>query len=185
MQDFEKKRTLTYKQDMTRQEMSRIVSAVGVPLAVFALGAVCIYNLGAMGNILVGPLSAAMWLMGLFVCIVLPSHRKQAINMTLGFCAGYYAGLIGLKILLMALSGLSGEMLAASLNTTLSSSVGNTMVGLVGNVLSILSIIVPITYMVTMAKMLYNFRRQSTLSKEYIKASGIRRNGKTTGRQHM
>ena len=61
--------SLRYKQTMSRNDASKIVSAVGLPVAVFALGAVCITNMASLGSYLIGPLSAAMWLMGLITAI--------------------------------------------------------------------------------------------------------------------
>ena len=177
--------SLRYKQTLSKNDMSKIITAIGIPLAIFALGAVCIFNLASLGTYLVGPLSAAMWIMGLITSIALPSHRRQSINMTLGFCAGYYAGLLGLKVLVMIMSGLSSEMMSASLNITIATSAGSTMIGMVSNVLAVLAVIVPITYIATMAKMLYQFRRNKTQQQEFAKASGIRRTGKDSGRRHF
>lgn len=175
--------TLVYKQAMSRQEMGKMVSAIGLPVAIFALGAVSICNLSSLGSYVIAPLSAAMWMMGLFVAIALPSHRRQAVNMTLGFCAGYYAGTLGLKIVMVLLSGLSSEMLSASLNITMATSAGNTMIGLISNVLAVLSVMVPITFLVAMGKMFVQFRRNRTLQDAFTQATGLRRSGKRTGRR--
>ena len=177
--------SLRYKQTMSKQDMSKIVSAVGIPVGVFILGAICITNLASLGTYLIGLLSAAMWVLGLITAIALPSHRRQAINMTLGFCAGYYAGLLGLKFLVMIMSGLSSEMMSASLNITITTSAGNTMIGMVSNVLAVLAVIVPLTFIVTMAQMLYKFRRNRTQQQAFAQASGIRRSGKDSGRKYF
>lgn len=106
--------TLTYKQNMSKAEVFRVIKAIGLPLLVFGLGLFTISNFANFGAKLICPLSGAMWATGFLVALLMPSQRQETLNQTMVVCSLYFLALLGLKILLAVVSGVSSEMIAAS-----------------------------------------------------------------------
>ena len=71
---------LVYKQNMSRNEAMKILKAITIPLAVFALGLFTINLFGAFGRKLVCPLSGFMWIIGVAVAFLMPSQRNDTLN---------------------------------------------------------------------------------------------------------
>ena len=66
--------TLTYKQNMSKSELFRIIKAIGIPMLVFGLGIFTISNFATFGAKLICPLAGAMWAIGFIVALLMPSH---------------------------------------------------------------------------------------------------------------
>ena len=105
---------LTYKQNMSKTEVFHVIKAIGIPLMVFGLGLFTISNFAAFGAKLICPLSGSMWLVGFIVALFMPSQRRETLNQTMVICSIYFLALLGLKLLLDAVSGVSSAMIAAS-----------------------------------------------------------------------
>ena len=85
---------LVYRQNMSRNEAVKILKAITIPLAVFALGLFTINLFGAFGRKLVCPLSGFMWIVGVVVAFLMPSQRNDTLNHMLLMLSVYYSTLI-------------------------------------------------------------------------------------------
>ena len=172
-----KTEVLTYKNDLSKEEVKHVAKAILAPIAVFSLGMFTIINFANFGTKLICPLSAAMWIVGLIVAIAMPSQRKEVITQTLTMCSIYYLALLGLKILLGVASGVSSEMLAASFNQTIPTATGNAIPGYLQNFLWFTGIGLPIAHVSLQVKRLFQFKKSQTLNKTFGQKRGIRSNG--------
>ena len=124
-----KEETLTYKQNMSKTEVFHVIKAIGCPLIVFGLGIFTISNFANFGTKLICPAAGIMWFLGFFVALLMPSQRKEVLNQTLIICTVYFCTLLGFKVALGIVSGVSAEMIAASFNQSIPTSTGNAMPG--------------------------------------------------------
>lgn len=180
-----RKEALTYKQNMSKQEMFKVIKAVGLPLLVFGLGMFTISNLANFGSKIICPLSAAMWIVGFIVALLMPSMRQEVLNQTLIFCAIYYLAMLGLKILLGIASGASSEMIAASYDQAIPTATGNAIPGYLQNIMWFTAFGVPMGQIIMNVKRLFNFKRSQTLQKTFGQKRGIRETGRENTRPLM
>ena len=166
--------TITYKQGMTRTELTNYLSAIAVPIGVFLLALVITSNFGAFGTNIVAPASSIMWLAGALVAWKIPSQRKETLKHTYISVAGYLAGLFLLKMLIGISANTSSEQLMASFNQVMPVSTSSTISGFLQSMLWILAFLTPVTVLGMQAKKLVQFRR--TLSKDKVlqQVRGIR-----------
>lgn len=173
--------TLTYKRNMSKDELFRIMKAIGLPLMVFALELFTINNFGAFGTKLICPFSGAMWAVGVVVAFLMPSQRHETLNQTLIVCSIYCLALLGFKIVLGVVSGVSSEMIAASYDQALPTSSGNTIPGYLQTMLWITAVMLPLGNIGMQGKRLFNFRRARSLERTY----DIERDIRSAGKEHM
>ena len=129
------KEPLTYRQNVSRQEAYRIIKAVGCPLAIFALALFTISSFANFGTKLICPASGAMWIMGVIVATAMPSMRNATLVHSMTTITIYFLALLGLKMVLGVVSGVSAEMIAASYNQVIPTATGNTIPGYIQNLL--------------------------------------------------
>lgn len=171
-----------YENVMTRDEMGRIVSSVSIILLSMIFNAVTVGMFGSMGRILIAPASAAMWGFGTFAALWLPSHRQRILKQTDSFILIYCSALFGLRFAANRLNGLSGEMLAASLNLSAGGAATNNMTSIVQNLISVVGIMVPISFMILIGKELKTYRRANDVHRMFVRVRGTRSNGKISGK---
>lgn len=173
----QRKETLTYKQNMSRQEAFRVVKAVGYPIGVFMLALFTISNFAAFGSKLICPLSGAMWFIGLVVAIMMPAQRREILNQTLAMITIYYFALLGLKIILGVVSGVSSEMIAASYDQAIPTSTGNSIPGYLQTMMWFVAVLMPIGHITMQAKRLKDFKHNQSLERTFGQKRGIRNSG--------
>ncbi|MBO6230654.1 MAG: hypothetical protein IK990_15125 [Ruminiclostridium sp.] len=165
---------ITYKECMTRQDISKYAKAIGFPLVAFAVNIWTITNFRAFGTELIAPLSAAIWVAGLVTGLILPSHRRTTLNETVIALVGYSVVLMGLRYALQLISGVSTEMLIASYGQIISLTGGSAVQGYIQNILWISAIMVPIGFIGMQAKKLVQFRRLMAKNKALDRIRSIR-----------
>lgn len=176
------RKTLTYKQNMSKAEIYRVMKAVGFPLAVFMLGIYTISNYANFGSLIICPLSGLMWVSGFVVALIMPSQRAEVMNQTLITCASYYGALIGFKVILGLISGASSEMIAASYDQAIPTSTGNAIPGYIQQMIWFSAILVPIGFIGMQFKRLLQFKKNQSLQKAFGQKRGIRNSGKESTR---
>lgn len=169
---------LTYKQNMSKQEAFRVVKAVGYPLSLFMLAMFTISNFASFGSKLICPLSGVMWFVGLIVAILMPAQRREILNQTMAMITIYYFALIGLKIILGVVSGVSSEMIAASYDQAIPTSTGNAIPGYLQTMMWFTAVLVPIGHVTMQAKRLKDFRHNKALEKTFGQKRSIRNSGR-------
>ena len=149
---------LTYETKMDATELMRYIKAICIPLAVFLITMYTIAKFAGFGTKLLAPLYGTMWAAGAICAILMPSHRADVIKETLATLT----------------SGVSGQMIAASFDTAVTSVFGNTMLGYINNFIWMISIIVPITFLVMQAKRIMQFRKNKDKNKFYEQIRDVR-----------
>lgn len=166
--------TPTYSSGMSKNEAYRILKAVGLPLMVFGLELFTISNFAAFGTKLICPLSGAMWLVGFIVAWLMPSMRKETLNQTLIICTIYCLALLGLKMLLAVVSGVSSEMIAASYDQAIPTSTGNAIPGYLQTMMWFVAVLLPVGNIAMQVKRLFNFKKSQTLQRTFRQIRGTR-----------
>lgn len=180
MQSDENTEVLTYKRNLNRAETLGIIKAVVIPLAVFAIAMFSVSSFDAFGTKLICPLSSAMWSMGYIVALIMPSMRKEVINQTLVMLATYYLSLLGFKMLLGIVSGVSSEMISASYNQPIPITTSTAIPGYIQNIMWFTAVLVPVGHISMQLKRIWTFRHNQTLAKTFGRVRSIRKNN--TGR---
>lgn len=165
---------LTYETKMDAAELMRYMKAICMPLAVFLITMYTIAKFAGFGTKLLAPLYGTMWAAGAVCAMIMPSHRTDVIKETLATCGGYGLALVGLHKLMGVTSGVSGQMIAASYDTAITSVFGNTMLGYINNFIWMISIIVPITFLAMQAKRIMQFRKNKDKNKFYEQVRDVR-----------
>lgn len=177
-----KSETLTYKQNMSKTEVYRVIKAIGLPLGLFGLALFTISNFANFGTKLICPLLGAMWCIGFFVALLMPSQRQEVLNQTMITCTIYLLALLGLKILLGVVSGVSSEMIAASYDQAIPASTGNAIPGYLQNFMWFTAVLTPIGFIGMQGKRLFQFKRNQTLQKTFGQKRSIRNDGRDSNR---
>lgn len=177
-----KEETLTYKQNMSKTEVFHVIKAIGCPLIVFGLGIFTISNFANFGTKLICPAAGIMWFLGFFVALLMPSQRKEVLNQTLIICNVYFCTLLGFKVALGIVSGVSAEMIAASFNQSIPTSTGNAMPGYLQNLLWFSAIGIPIGQVGMQGKRLLQFHHNKSLQKTFGQKRGMRDSGNGNSR---
>lgn len=177
--------TLTYKQSMSRQETYRVIKAVGYPLIVFGLALFTISSFANFGTKLITPLSGGMWFVGFVVALLMPAQRKEIINQTLGMLLIYYLALLGLKVLLGVVSGVSSEMIAASYDQAIPTATGNAIPGYLQTMMWFTSVLTPIGHIGMQVKRLKDFKHNESLNRTFGRVRSIRDSGRESTRTHQ
>lgn len=177
-----KEETLTYKQNMSKTAVFHVIKAIGCPLIVFGLGIFTISNFANFGTKLICPAAGIMWFLGFFVALLMPSQRKEVLNQTLIICTIYFCTLLGFKVALGIVSGVSAEMIAASFNQSIPTSTGNAMPGYLQNLLWFSAIGIPIGQVGMQGKRLLQFQHNKSLQKTFGQKRGMRDSGNGNSR---
>lgn len=175
--ESKRSQTLTYKQNMSKTEVYRVIKAIGIPLGLFGLALFTISNFANFGSKLICPLAGAMWAIGFIVALLMPSQRHEVLNQTMIVCAIYFLTLLGLKILLGVVSGVSSEMIAASYDQAIPTSTGNAIPGYIQTMMWFTAVLLPMGEIGMQVKRLFQFRRSQTLQKTFGQKRSLRNNG--------
>ena len=167
MPNFNQVDNITYKQNLSKQELMGILKAILIPIGVFTLSIFTISQFAGFGSKLICPLSGAMWIVGVIVAALMPSMRKETMRQTLIICTIYYCTLLLLKVLLGLVSGVSSEMIAASYNQAIPTATGNMIPGYVQTMMWFTAVGIPIGQISMQGKRLFQFRRNQTLQRTF------------------
>lgn len=165
---------ITYKESMTGQDLSKYLKSICLPLLAFGISLFTINQFAAFGTSLIAPLSATMWVAGLVVAIVLPSHRRTTLNETIVAVTGYCILLLGIRVGLQLISGVSTEMLIASYSEMINLTGGSAVSGYLQNILWISSVMVPVGFLAMQGKKLFQFRRTLSKTRAFDRLRSIR-----------
>lgn len=174
MQGIKNNHNLTYKSGTTKQQLINYMKAVGIPSLIFILSLFVILRFANFGKILLGPLILLMWGSGIGCAIFLPSHRETIIRETMTTIGVYLVTLMGLRIAISLLSGVSSSMLAASFNQAIPETSGNTALGYIQNMLYIASILTPLGFCGMQFQRVYKLRRNANKKKFFDQVRDIR-----------
>ena len=166
------KEPLTYRQNVSRQEAYRIIKAVGCPLAIFALALFTISSFANFGTKLICPASGAMWIMGVIVATAMPSMRNATLIHSMTTITIYFLALLGLKMVLGVVSGVSAEMIAASYNQVIPTATGNTIPGYIQNLLWFTAVLLQLERSVIKQNSSSSLRKLRT-EKKHLIVSGV------------
>lgn len=179
-----KKKPLTYKQNMSTQEVYKVIKSIGLPLALFCLGVFTISSFANFGTRLICPLSGVMWIIGVIVAFFMPSMREETLNQTMIVTATYFLTLLGLKFLLGFVSGVSSEMIAASYDQPIPTATGNAIPGWLQTIMWFDAVLLPMGDIGMQVKRLFQFKKGQTLQKTFNQKRSIRNNGKANSLLH-
>lgn len=169
---------ITYKQNVSKQQLFVIITAVGIPLALFIFAVFVIYSYANFGRYLICPMLGIMWITGVIVGFLLPSMRQEVLNQTLGAGFIYLGAIIGLKFILGIVSGVSSDMIAASFDQAIPTATGNAIPGYLQSMLWFYAVLFPIGEIGMQFKRLVKFRRTSNIEKAMGRVRGTRSTGK-------
>ena len=133
------------------------------------------YNFGSS---IITPMTAAMYVVGAIFAIILPSQRKETVNHTKWFVAGYLAIMFIYKFVIAGVSGVSAESLAAAFNQALPASTGTAISGWLQNLLWIIAITYPIGFFTFQAKKIPQFIKTRSKAQTIRQIRDIRDNTK-------
>jgi hypothetical protein len=179
---MDREQQLTYKQDISKQQIYDIVTAVGIPLVLFGLAIFTIYSYANFGRYLIAPMLGLMWISGVIVGFLLPSMRNEVLNQTLGAGFIYLGAIIGIKFILGIVSGVSSDMIAASFDQAIPTATGNAIPGYLQSMLWFYAVLFPLGEIGMQFKRLVKFRRTSNIEKAMGHVRGIRSTGKRNTR---
>ena len=165
---------LVYESSMSLNELKKVIYAVAFPVMVLALALFTISSFENFGTMLICPLSSAMWIIGVVVSALIPSERSKNLRHTLMVLTGYYGALLGLKIILGVVSGVSAEMRAASYNQAIPTAVGNTIPGYIQTAQIWTSVFTPLGFIAAQAKLIKDFRYTAAKDVAMNRTIGIR-----------
>ena len=171
------KNDITYKQELTANEIGRYIKSIIAPAGVFILLLFTIKQFGDFGTKLICPLASLMWIFGAALQIIMPSHRKECIKETVIGVGVYSATLLIMRQLLLMASGVSSQMIMASYDTPVSSVTGNVIPGYVNMALMITSVAVPIGFLGMQIKRVFSFKRLASRKRIFEQERSIRSNG--------
>jgi len=126
---------MTYVTKTNREDSFAMMKAVAIPAIVFGLEIFTISSFAAFGTKIISPASAIMWIVGFVVALLMPPERTEVLRQTMMMCSIYCLTLMGLKLALGLVSGASSEMIAASYGQAIPTTTGNTLPGIVQNIL--------------------------------------------------
>lgn len=174
---------LVYKQSMNRQELFKVLKAIGFPLLAFALELITISVFGyGYGHKLICPLSSIMWLVGFLTALILPSMRREVCNQTMITCSAYCGALLGIHILMSIVGGVSSEQLEETFSQVMPIATGNAIPGYLSTMLLFVVVGVPIGFVTMQAKRLIQFRRTQNLHKTFGQVRNMREGNKPQNR---
>lgn len=175
------KKDLVYEKGISRREILQVLYDVGLPMGVFSLGLYVISTYAEFGTRLITPVSSIMWGFGVVVSILMPGDRREVIRQTVIFCGLYFAAMLALKFILAVVSGVSGEMIAASYDQTIPIVSGNILPGVASNAIWAVSFMYPVGFIAMQGKRLFQFRR----TRNKTQAMGRARDIRDTGKKHV
>ena len=170
---------LVYKNKSSKQDRSRVVTAVVAPALVFLVVIGIINAFGVFGQRLIAPLASLMWLVGVVVAIMMPSHRPTVLKETLVTLTTYVVTLYLLRRLLIMVSGVSSEMLAASFDQSIVLATSNVIPNFIQTALWMTSVGIPLGFFGMQLKRLLEFRKRNNKAKVFDQLRSIRNNGQT------
>ena len=173
---------MTYATKTSRQDSFAMLKAVAVPVIVFSLEIFTISNFAAFGTKIISPASAIMWIIGFVAALIMPSERNEIIRQTMMMCCIYCVTLLGLKLALGLVSGASSEMIAASYGQAIPTTTGNSLPGIVQNILWYSSFGIPAGYVIMQVKRVLQFSHKKSLQDTFRKVRGIDNSGKNNTR---
>ena len=165
---------ITFKQGVSRKELSGYFWAVSFPVIIFALALFVVMRFGRFGSNLIAPMVGFMWMLGAACAFVLPSHRKGIIAETHWIIVGYLIGLTGLREVIRLVSGTTTQMLMATYEQAMPAASGASLSGFLEYMLWILTVMVPVGFLVMEGKKVILFRRKISHQKIFEQLRGIR-----------
>ncbi len=157
---------ITYKQKLTGRNVIKLLKSVFVPIIVFvtAILTINIYGEG-FGKGIVGLFVSLMWGISIVMAIIFPSQREAIIKEVLVIVFVYSVGLLGIREIILKISGVTSQTLMASFGQQLPQSSGNAALGWLQTFLWIFSVMTPLGFIGYQGKRLINFRRMTKKEK--------------------
>ena len=106
---------ITYKQKLGGRTILRLLKSVFAPIAVFVLTIIAVNVYGdGFGKNIIGLFVSIMWGFAIVLAIIFPSQRDTIIKEVLVCVLIYTGGLLGLREVILAVSGVTTQTLMAS-----------------------------------------------------------------------
>lgn len=172
--------SVTYVRKASSADITNLVKAVGVPIAVFLLSIYMINMMKNFGSLLMAPAIAAMWLAGVIMAIIMPAQRRSILNETMGFIAGYNGTIFMLHNAVAIVSGVSPEMIMETFNMPVPSATASAVSGYLMHALMLSALIVPITFLGFQGKRLITFRKSRNKTKMLKQLRSVRHSGENS-----
>ena len=169
---FQYGQSLTYIRKQASADMFRYIKAVGFPIGCFFLSMFAINTFGLFGADLIAPFTAAMWVCGVIVGLVLPSHRSGILRETHITIAVYQISLMVVRAIVPMVSGVSSEMLMATYNQAIPVASGQAFSGYMQTLLWITTIMTPVGFIFMEIKKVFTLRRQDTVKRTHNRMLG-------------
>ena len=173
---------MTYVTKTSREDSFAMLKAVAIPALGFGLEIFTISSFAAFGTKIISPASAIMWIVGFVVALLMPPERTEVLRQTMMMCSIYCLTPMGLKLALGHVSGASSEMIAASYGQAIPTTTGNTLPGIVQNILWYSSFGIPAGYIIMQVKRVIQFSHKKSLQDTFRKVRGINNGGKDNTR---
>ena len=167
-------RRVTYKNNTSAQDASKIIKAVAYPAIIMFVGLGIISMFGDFGKNLIAPLVGLMWIVGDLCAFLLPSHRNTVIKETLTTIGCYVLGLAAFRALLILISGVSTQQLMASIDQTIPLTYNNNISSFLQTALMITAVMTPIGFFGMQFKRLLTFRNKVSQAKIFDQLRSIR-----------
>lgn len=153
---------ITYKKKLGGRTILKLLRSIFFPIGAFVLTllAVNVYGDG-FGKNIIGLFVSIMWGVSIILAFIFPSQRDTIIKEVLVVILIYTVGLMGLREVILAVSGVTTQTLMASFGQQIPQSSGNAALGWLQTSLWIFSILVPIGFLGYQVKRLLNFRRMT------------------------
>lgn len=169
---------LVYRTKVTANDILPKIVACFVYIASFLLWMYldkAYYNFGSM---IITPLTCAMYCVGAFFAVLLPSQKKETVNHTKWFVLGYLGIMFVYKFVIAAVGGVSSDSLAAAFNQAIPASTGTAIAGWLQNLLWIIAITYPIGFFTMQAKKIPQFIKTRSKGQAIRQIRDIRDNTK-------
>lgn len=170
---------VTYKQNISKNELLKLMKAVGLPIAILFFTLLTISAWGEFGFFFFTKMIGLMWIVGVGTATYLSQMREEVLDQTCAFIFFYDAAMLGFKLLISITSGVSGEMISAAMQIASPQPTQNVISGYIPIMMQMSAIMTPIGFIAMQGKRIMQFRKTRSINKEFGRVRGIRNSGRT------
>lgn len=128
------------------------------------------------GNKWIIPSVSAMWIMGAVTTLIVKEERESTISETKWAILGYLGFLFLYRIVIQLVSPISSEQMGAALNITVPAASGLAVIGMLQNILLIVSVMTPIGFLIWCAQKFKIYSGRMTKQEAFQRHKGFREN---------
>ena len=128
------------------------------------------------GSRFIIPAVSAMWFMGAVTTFMIPEDRESTVDKTKWTILGYLGFLFMYRGVIQLIAPISAEQMGAALNITVPAVSGTAVVGLLQNILLMVSVMTPIGFLVYCGQKFVVLRGKMTKRQAFETIKGVRPN---------